>query len=97
MLLDYIIKLVFCFKQKTAYEMRISDWISDVCSSDLSVPLADDAAGRTITLVGERGGPVAASIRHDADGQGFTLARADGKPLQYDRYSLFIGDRKSVV
>src|SRR3546814_8463131 len=29
--------LVFCFffKQKTAYEMRISDWSSDVCSSDL--------------------------------------------------------------
>src|SRR3546814_6787694 len=25
----------FCFKQKTAYEMRISDWSSDVCSSDL--------------------------------------------------------------
>src|SRR3546814_9730280 len=30
----------FFFKQKTAYEMRISDWSSDVCSSDLvSVPL----------------------------------------------------------
>src|SRR3546814_10861792 len=32
--------VVFCycffFKQKTAYEMRISDWSSDVCSSDLS-------------------------------------------------------------
>src|SRR3546814_5702223 len=27
--------LVFVFKQKTAYEMRISDWSSDVCSSDL--------------------------------------------------------------
>src|SRR3546814_10099848 len=27
--------LFFCFKQKTAYEMRISDWSSDVCSSDL--------------------------------------------------------------
>src|SRR3546814_9098639 len=27
--------VVFCFKQKTAYEMRISDWSSDVCSSDL--------------------------------------------------------------
>src|SRR3546814_9923451 len=27
----------FFFKQKTAYEMRISDWSSDVCSSDLSV------------------------------------------------------------
>src|SRR3546814_2960297 len=26
----------FFYKQKTAYEMRISDWISDVCSSDLS-------------------------------------------------------------
>src|SRR3546814_9789389 len=29
---------VFFFKQKTAYEMRISDWSSDVCSSDLSSP-----------------------------------------------------------
>src|SRR3546814_17860144 len=30
--------LFFFFKQKTAYEMRISDWSSDVCSSDLNVP-----------------------------------------------------------
>src|SRR3546814_1061902 len=30
--------LVFFFKQKTAYEMRISDWSSDVCSSDLHDP-----------------------------------------------------------
>src|SRR3546814_5755789 len=29
------IHLCFFFKQKTAYEMRISDWSSDVCSSDL--------------------------------------------------------------
>src|SRR3546814_12933241 len=28
--------MLFFFKQKTAYEMRISDWSSDVCSSDLS-------------------------------------------------------------
>src|SRR3546814_8350228 len=28
----------FFFKQKTAYEMRISDWSSDVCSSDLATP-----------------------------------------------------------
>src|SRR3546814_5649386 len=27
----------FFFKQKTAYEMRISDWSSDVCSSDLTI------------------------------------------------------------
>src|SRR3546814_2377603 len=31
--------LFFFFKQKTAYEMRISDWSSDVCSSDLHVIL----------------------------------------------------------
>src|SRR3546814_6957767 len=28
--------VIFFFKQKTAYEMRISDWSSDVCSSDLA-------------------------------------------------------------
>src|SRR3546814_3207220 len=28
--------VMFVFKQKTAYEMRISDWSSDVCSSDLT-------------------------------------------------------------
>src|SRR3546814_9388351 len=30
----------FVFKQKTAYEMRISDWSSDVCSSDLVCPVS---------------------------------------------------------
>src|SRR3546814_9183889 len=35
-LLMYVVCLFFFFfKQKTAYEMRISDWSSDVCSSDL--------------------------------------------------------------
>src|SRR3546814_1816561 len=37
-LLRFVITVVVCFfffKQKTAYEMRISDWSSDVCSSDL--------------------------------------------------------------
>src|SRR3546814_9569108 len=33
--------LFFFFKQKTAYEMRISDWSSDVCSSDLLWPGVD--------------------------------------------------------
>src|SRR3546814_2608009 len=43
--------VVFFFKQKTAYEMRISDWSSDVCSSDLGLHLPleageqDQAAG----------------------------------------------------
>src|SRR3546814_15073197 len=31
----YVVHLFFFFKQKTAYELRISDWSSDVCSSDL--------------------------------------------------------------
>src|SRR3546814_7802349 len=34
----------FFFKQKTAYEMRISDWSSDVCSSDLGFDICDDSA-----------------------------------------------------
>src|SRR3546814_7807863 len=36
----------FFFKQKTAYEMRISDWSSDVCSSDLD----DHLGARTLQL-----------------------------------------------
>src|SRR3546814_10621233 len=34
--------LFFFFKQKTAYELRISDWTSDVCSSDLPAELIGD-------------------------------------------------------
>src|SRR3546814_2065176 len=40
---------MFCFcKQKTAYEMRISGWSSDVCSSDLGDWIAPDREGLTI-------------------------------------------------
>src|SRR3546814_13045730 len=42
----------FFFKQKTAYEMRISDWSSDVCSSDLLV--ARDVAEVVIEIAAER-------------------------------------------
>src|SRR3546814_9516536 len=37
---------VFFFKQKTAYEMRISDWSSDVCSSDLTARRRTPLLGR---------------------------------------------------
>src|SRR3546814_3627954 len=41
--------MYFFFKQKTAYEMRISDWSSDVCSSDLEIarraPMVDVIVG----------------------------------------------------
>src|SRR3546814_8949728 len=36
--------MLFFFKQKTAYEMRISDWSSDVCSADLSGAATSPAA-----------------------------------------------------
>src|SRR3546814_5916789 len=41
-MLFLLVFVFFFFKQKTAYEMRISDWSSDVCSSDLCllVPVA---------------------------------------------------------
>src|SRR3546814_151746 len=45
--------MVFFFKQKTAYELRISDWSSDVCSSDLPDPSFADTAralGAKVTL-----------------------------------------------
>src|SRR3546814_5796037 len=44
----------FFFKQKTAYEMRISDWSSDVCSSDLDDHLRGDR-GAVVALVPRRG------------------------------------------
>src|SRR3546814_4350985 len=39
--------MFFFFKQKTAYEVRISDWSSDVCSSDL-LRLPHELAGRAV-------------------------------------------------
>src|SRR3546814_9001139 len=48
----------FFFKQKTAYEMRISDWSSDVCSSDL---IAEEIA------VSQNVGELSLSLRSIAD------------------------------
>src|SRR3546814_3699295 len=55
MMFVYIIYCFFFFKQKTAYEMRISDWSSDVCSSDLDFPLIVTVAlDRSAALAGWR-------------------------------------------
>src|SRR3546814_13689 len=51
---------IFFFKQKTAYEMRISDWSSDVCSSDLGRPerdLGGKRAGKIFLGHGLQTGP----------------------------------------
>src|SRR3546814_631078 len=43
---DNRLRVFFFFKQKTAYEMRISDWSSDVCSSDLICDVIFPIAGK---------------------------------------------------
>src|SRR3546814_16030528 len=74
-----IVCFVFFFKQKTAYEMRISDWSSDVCSSDLEPTMADVAAdvleARAIALMREAlelfdsggGSDASAALQHALD------------------------------
>src|SRR3546814_4635068 len=47
-----IVSFVFFFKQKTAYEMRISDWSSDVCSSDLRPMLERSQFGIGLVDIG---------------------------------------------
>src|SRR3546814_5537610 len=59
LVLRYVL-LFFFFKQKTSYEMRISDWSSDVCSSDLRRDAVQPgpAGGHPVRRPGqERGGP----------------------------------------
>src|SRR3546814_14861139 len=70
--------VVFFFKQKTAYEMRISDWSSDVCSSDLlslevgAVPVVDPVGDAAI----DHPEPEHAA---DGDGQGGAVGRCPGE------------------
>src|SRR3546814_5452323 len=58
----------FFFKQKTAYEMRISDWSSDVCSSDLRIVamlphLSQARSARRQCLPRDGPGPLAVRFR----------------------------------
>src|SRR3546814_3992712 len=45
-----VIDSVFFYKQKTAYDVRISDWSSDVCSSDLRQDSASSSTGSGLIL-----------------------------------------------
>src|SRR3546814_17671379 len=77
----------FFFKQKTAYEMRISDWSSDVCSSDLRRHDDVDAAAVGQAGVGQRRRLVdaAADLVHDALGdleQMLLVAELDRRDLE---------------
>src|SRR3546814_9372634 len=55
--IEFLDVLFFFFKQKTAYEMRISVWSSDVCSSDLSIikPFKLDEVKEALHEVGVSG------------------------------------------
>src|SRR3546814_17410331 len=53
----------FFFKQKTAYEMRISDWSSDVCSSDLVAASLQRLPGVSIQRSGARGETQGITVR----------------------------------
>src|SRR3546814_8311493 len=66
-----VLKDVFIFKQKTAYERRISDWSSDVCSSDLK--LAEDVgesilSRRLAKIALDEHSPILAGYFSDNDG-----------------------------
>src|SRR3546814_8660922 len=56
--------LLLFFKQKTAYEMRISDWSSDVCSSDLPI-----SAGGRMPLAARRAACDGGCLVSPADGR----------------------------
>src|SRR3546814_2324024 len=76
--------IVLFFKQKSAYEMRISDWSSDVCSSDLS--LASYRAARPLRLVGKKAMsvPVDARCQGRRAGEGGTPARRPSAILRVE-------------
>src|SRR3546814_13921351 len=72
--------MLFFFKQKTAYEMRISDWSSDVCSSDLRDRLVEQALGGGHRHQG-RDLRAAARLAEDGD---ITGIAAEGRDVALD-------------
>src|SRR3546814_5655117 len=73
--------LLFFFKQKTAYELRISDWSSDVCSSDLFGLLAvgDQVEGIADVLLHRARGAQPVEAAHGEGGVARSEERRVGK------------------
>src|SRR3546814_19525907 len=96
----------FFFKQKTAYEMRISDWSSDVCSSDLlsaDMPIRKDTEPRLLRYIytGRRETQLGIEF-HMRSGAAFQREGAGsfGRRLRHRGITVFVpqtGDRKRVV
>src|SRR3546814_4043440 len=78
-----MIIVCFFFKQKTAYELRISDWSSDVCSSDLAL-LGVDVILYGCALV--FWGPTARFIPPQVTGEFFIM----GAVVGYQKLALFL-------
>src|SRR3546814_10523816 len=75
--------MFFFFKQKTAYELRISDWRSDVCSSDLFGRKGLD--GASTRGIAKAAGTAMSSITYHYGGkEGLYLAAADYIVSQMD-------------
>src|SRR3546814_6259953 len=70
-----VISYFFFFKQKTAYEMRISDWSSDVCSSDLIHHVARQVRRRQPVLHRWRQQVVGVSVNRSKSAHALTLLR----------------------
>src|SRR3546814_4695308 len=97
-LLCFLFFVFFFFKQKTAYEMRISDWSSDVCSSDLVFVVAGlvrrvrpEREAFAVALVGLN--PVVLFQSAASGHNDLLVALAIAVALAL----VFSGDRKSVV
>src|SRR3546814_19527522 len=68
-----VLCLCLCFvKQKTAYEMRISDWSSDVCSSDLKYRPFPNMTAPVLAWLPTRRKARLVDVRQLADGIGYT-------------------------
>src|SRR3546814_16285676 len=92
--------MFFFFKQKTAYEMRISDWSSDVCSSDLAAKAHGKGPGISRSSGSEKRHSSCSRTAPRRSVHGFGLEpvaqnHADNG-LMY-RWQRYAGDRKSVV
>src|SRR3546814_13389652 len=76
--------LFFVFKQKTAYEMRISDWSSDVCSSDLAAPCGRRLfKGRSATVTHKSNSP--SSTRRSESAAKSTICKLIVDPCEIKR------------
>src|SRR3546814_9738360 len=80
---------VFFFKQKTAYEMRISDWSSDVCSSDLPLAEAVDGDGLSLAEMVADGHDVHAAVADDQANRHLHAAIESLPPLQRTLLTLY--------